>query len=108
MKGKTLVMLINAPPLPGPKKKNRLDRAMFGGMAYLGKPPGQAGKLAHYTARDYHTVNDVVQPDWDMAGAAQDAELLFPAGYRAAQNATAPQWKAGAEFKAVRETPAGK
>ncbi|MBY0238309.1 MAG: M28 family peptidase [Burkholderiaceae bacterium] len=79
-----------------------------GGMTYLGKPPGQAGKLAQYTARDYHTVNDVVQPDWDMAGAAQDAELLFLAGYRAAQDATAPQWKAGAEFKAVREAPAGK
>jgi Zn-dependent M28 family amino/carboxypeptidase len=79
-----------------------------GGMDYIGKPPGHAAKLAQYTARDYHTVNDIVQPDWDMAGAAQDAELLFLAGYRAAQDAAGPQWKAGAEFKSIRETPSGK
>lgn len=81
-----------------------------GGVDYIGKPPGHAGKPAQYTARDYHTVNDVVQPDWDMAGAAQDAELLFQAGYRAAQQAGAVQWKAGAEFRAVREAtaPGGK
>ena len=74
-----------------------------GGVDYIGKPPGHAGKPAQYTARDYHTVNDVVQPDWDMAGAAQDAELLFHAGYRAAQGGSGPQWKPGAEFKALRE-----
>ncbi|MTW02666.1 M28 family peptidase [Pseudoduganella ginsengisoli] len=75
-----------------------------GGVDYVGKAPNQAAKLAQYTARDYHTVNDTVQPDWDMAGAAQDAELLFQAGYRAAQDAAGPQWKAWAEFKSVRET----
>ncbi len=79
-----------------------------GGADYIGKPPGQAAKVAQYTARDYHTVNDVVQPDWDMAGAAQDAELLFQAGYRAAQDSSAPQWKAGAEFKSIREAAPSK
>jgi Zn-dependent M28 family amino/carboxypeptidase len=75
-----------------------------GGVDYIGKPPGYAAaKLGQYTANDYHTVRDVVQPDWDMAGAAQDAELLFLAGYRAAQDSAPPQWKTGAEFKAIRE-----
>lgn len=80
-----------------------------GGVDFIGKPPGYAAsKLDTYTAQEYHTVNDVVQPGWDVSGAVQDAELLFLAGYRAAQDTTTPQWKAGAEYKAARDagTPA--
>jgi Zn-dependent M28 family amino/carboxypeptidase len=39
LKGKTLVMLINDPPLPDPKDPHRLDKKMFGGraMTYYGR-----------------------------------------------------------------------
>jgi len=39
VRGKTLVMLINDPPIPDPKDKSRLDDSMFGGraMTYYGR-----------------------------------------------------------------------
>ncbi|MBJ7309747.1 M28 family peptidase [Rugamonas sp. CCM 8940] len=75
-----------------------------GGTDFIGKRPGYAQqKLLNYTAHDYHTVNDVVQPDWDLGGAVQDVALLFQVGYQVAQGKEYPHWKSGAEFKAVRE-----
>ncbi|SFV13559.1 M20/M25/M40 family metallo-hydrolase [Pseudoduganella namucuonensis] len=82
---------------------------MLAGRDYIGKPQGYgAGRQDQYTAQHYHTVNDVVQPGWDMAGAAQDIALLYQAGYQAAQDAAAPRWLPGAEFKGVREAPPAK
>jgi len=67
---------------------------------YIGKPASYGKeKLLHYTAHQYHTVNDIVQPKWDTSGAEEDVELLFQAGYRAAQAKDQPKWKAGAEFQ---------
>jgi Zn-dependent M28 family amino/carboxypeptidase len=75
-----------------------------GGRDFIGKPAGYAAAtLDAYTAHDYHKVTDVVQPHWDLSGALQDIELLFQVGLRAAQDAVAPQWKAGAEFKSLRD-----
>lgn len=75
-----------------------------GGQDYIGKAPGYAaGKRDHYTAHDYHKVSDTVQANWDLSGAVQDIGLYFEVGYRVAQGAPAPQWKRGAEFKAVRD-----
>jgi Zn-dependent M28 family amino/carboxypeptidase len=68
--------------------------------SYLGKPAGYGKeKLLHYTAQLYHTVNDIVQPKWDTSGAVEDIELLFQAGYQAAQSKDHPKWKPGAEFQ---------
>jgi Zn-dependent M28 family amino/carboxypeptidase len=58
-----------------------------------------AGKLLNYTAHQYHTVNDVVQANWNTAGALEDISLLFQAGYQAAQAKDHPQWKPAAEFQ---------
>ncbi|MFS2005416.1 M20/M25/M40 family metallo-hydrolase [Duganella sp. CT11-25] len=67
---------------------------------YIGKPAAYGKeKLLHYTANQYHTVNDTVQPKWDTGGAVEDIELLFQAGYQAAQSKDQPKWKAGAEFQ---------
>jgi Zn-dependent M28 family amino/carboxypeptidase len=67
---------------------------------YVGKPAAYGKeKVLDYTAHQYHTVNDTVQPKWDAGGAIEDIELLFQAGYLAAQGKDRPQWKAGAEFK---------
>ncbi|MES2264508.1 MAG: M28 family peptidase [Pseudomonadota bacterium] len=74
-----------------------------GGRDFIDKPPGYAARLERYAVQEYHTVGDVVQPDWDLRGAVQDIGLLFQVGYRVAQGRDTPQWKAGAEYKAVRE-----
>jgi Zn-dependent M28 family amino/carboxypeptidase len=57
-----------------------------------------ANKLLYYTAHQFHTVHDVVQPNWNLAGAIEDISLLFQAGYHAAQAKDQPKWKDGAEF----------
>ena len=44
-----------------------------------------------------------MKPDWDLRGAAQDAELVFAVGYRVANAAKMPEWKPGNEFKARRD-----
>ena len=36
-------------------------------------------------------------------GAAEDARLLFEVGYRVAESEKWPEWKAGTEFKTLRE-----
>ncbi len=72
---------------------------------FIGKPRNYArDKVQDYVAHRYHKVSDVVQPDWDLAGAVEDIGLLFQVGYQIAQGADYPQWKPGAEFKAIRDT----
>jgi hypothetical protein len=44
-----------------------------------------------------------VQPDWDLSGAVDDAQLLIAVGYRVANADTLPAWKPGNEFKAKRD-----
>jgi hypothetical protein len=38
-----------------------------------------------------------------MSGFAEDARMLFAVGYRVAQADKFPEWKAGNEFKAIRD-----
>ena len=74
------------------------------GVEYIGKPPeyGQQ-KRDEYTANDYHKPSDEVKPDWDLAGAVEDLQLLFAVGFRVATDAAWPEWKPGTEFRAKRE-----
>ena len=75
-----------------------------GGMTYPGKPPGYGQERRdQYTRDDYHKVSDEVKPDWDLAGAAEDAALLLQVGRRVADGESYPEWKPGAEFKARRD-----
>jgi len=75
-----------------------------GGEDVVGRPAGWGrGKLDDFTARDYHQVSDHVGIDWDLAGAAQDMQLLHAVGWRLAHDARWPEWKPGSEFKARRE-----
>ena len=60
-------------------------------------------KLEDYEAHDYHAPSDVVKPDWDLAGAAEDAQLVLAVGYRVANADRFPEWKPGNEFRAKRE-----
>jgi Zn-dependent M28 family amino/carboxypeptidase len=53
-----------------------------------------------YDSTDYHQVTDQVQPDWDLAGAVQDVQLVFEVGYEVANGDKFPEWKPGSEFRA--------
>ncbi|OON71033.1 M28 family metallopeptidase [Hymenobacter sp. CRA2] len=56
-----------------------------------------------YEAQHYHQPSDEYSPDRDLGGMEQDARLLYRIGQRLAGETTFPQWKAGSEFKAIRE-----
>lgn len=74
------------------------------GSDYLGKPAGYGQqKRTEWTTNDYHKVSDEVKPDWDLAGAVDDARLLLEVGYRVSQTEAFPEWNPGTEFKATRE-----
>jgi Zn-dependent M28 family amino/carboxypeptidase len=74
------------------------------GVDYLGKPPGWGMmKKDEYTANNYHKPSDVIKPGWDLSGAAEDSQLYFEIGDHVANADKMPEWKAGAEFKAIRE-----
>jgi Zn-dependent M28 family amino/carboxypeptidase len=74
------------------------------GVEYIGKSAdwGRA-KREEYTEKNYHAPSDEVKPDWDLSGAAEDAQLLMAVGYRVANADRFPEWKPGNEFKAKRD-----
>jgi Zn-dependent M28 family amino/carboxypeptidase len=74
------------------------------GVDFIGKPEDWGlEKRREYTAERYHKPADKIQPDWDMSGAVEDAQLYFLVGYRVANDPQMPEWKPGAEFKAIRD-----
>lgn len=74
------------------------------GIEFTGKPADYGQKVRDdYTNNRYHTPKDVITPEWDLSGAAEDLKLLFAVGYRVAQAKTFPEWRAGNEFKAIRD-----
>ncbi|MDB5968453.1 MAG: putative aminopeptidase [Hydrocarboniphaga sp.] len=74
------------------------------GVDVIGKPGYGESKRAEYTANDYHKLSDEIKPDWDLSGAALDAQLLFEVGDVVANGDVWPTWKAGSEFKAKRDS----
>jgi Zn-dependent M28 family amino/carboxypeptidase len=74
------------------------------GIEYTSKPAEYSQKVRdNWTTNVYHTPKDVVTPEWDLSGAAQDLKLLLAVGYRVAQADKLPEWKPGNEFKATRD-----
>ncbi len=75
-----------------------------GGIDFVGKP-AEFGrqKRNDYTTRHYHQVSDEVDPNWDLSGAVQDAQLLFEVGYEVANGDRFPEWKPDSEFKTKRD-----
>jgi Zn-dependent M28 family amino/carboxypeptidase len=74
------------------------------GVEFVGKPPEYSQqKRDEYTNNDYHAPSDEIKPDWDLSGAAEDAQLLMAVGYRVANATKNPEWKPGNEFKAKRD-----
>ena len=63
------------------------------GTEFLGKSPEYAQKVRDdWTEHKYHTPADVITPEWDLAGAAEDLKLLLAVGYRVAQAPKYPEW----------------
>jgi Zn-dependent M28 family amino/carboxypeptidase len=75
------------------------------GTEFVGKPNGYGMKKRdEYTSRDYHKPSDEVKKDWDFSGGVQDVRTLFRVGYVVAQQDSMPEWRAGNEFKARRDS----
>ena len=70
-----------------------------------GKAAGQAWVDA-YTGKCYHQTCDVWSPDWDLAGAVQDVEVMRAIGADLANSRRWPVWQPGSEFKKVRDASA--
>ncbi|URD60932.1 M28 family metallopeptidase [Sphingomonas sp. KRR8] len=62
--------------------------------------------LDAYTAQCYHQTCDAWSPTWNLAGAAQEAELYYDIGKRLANSRSWPQWSPSSEFRKVREESA--
>jgi Zn-dependent M28 family amino/carboxypeptidase len=56
-----------------------------------------------YITNHYHARSDEYNPNWTFDGGIQDMELLFLIGKKLAFESSWPAWKAGSEFKAIRE-----
>ncbi|MGV3709562.1 MAG: M28 family metallopeptidase [Gemmatimonas sp.] len=79
------------------------------GIDYVGKPADFGMKSRQdYVANRYHTPQDEISPTWDLSGGVKDLNLLLAIGYRVANAAKYPEWRAGNEFKAIRDAQLGK
>lgn len=59
---------------------------------------------ANYTAEYYHKPSDEYDAGrWNLDGAVDDVQLLFNIGQNLSNSSNWPNWKAGSEFKAVRD-----
>ncbi|THD75332.1 MAG: M20/M25/M40 family metallo-hydrolase [Phenylobacterium sp.] len=64
--------------------------------------------ITEFTAHCYHQPCDAWSPDWNLAGAAQDVDLLYIMGRDLAADGAWPQWKASSEFKPIRQETAAR
>jgi Zn-dependent M28 family amino/carboxypeptidase len=70
-----------------------------------GRAAGQAW-IDRYTGQCYHQACDAWDESWDLTGAAQDIELVGTMAQELATSTRWPTWKAGSEFKGVRDRSA--
>lgn len=74
------------------------------GVRVIGKPEGWGKEqLRAWTENIYHQTSDEYDESWNLAGAIQDAELLFYTGLQVANQDDLPEWTAGDEFEATRK-----
>lgn len=69
-----------------------------------GRAAGDAWLADYMTC--YHQACDVWSPKWDLRGAAQDVDLLYTVGRELADGRAWPEWRAGSEFRALRDRSA--
>ncbi|MEP7042526.1 MAG: M28 family metallopeptidase [Dokdonella sp.] len=59
-----------------------------------------------YTGQCYHQPCDAYGPQWSLDGVVEDIGLMAAIGHELADSSRWPEWKAGSEFKALREKTA--
>ena len=67
-----------------------------------GRAAGQKW-IDDYTGNCYHAACDAWSADWDLTGAVQDINVMFDIGNEFAYSDKWPEWKAGSEFKKIRD-----
>ena len=70
-----------------------------------GKAAGEAAGQA-YVKDKYHQPADQWDPNWDLSGMVQDAQLELTVGLRIADAPSMPRWTPGDEFEAARKSAA--
>ncbi|PHR21263.1 MAG: peptidase M20 [Sphingopyxis sp.] len=70
-----------------------------------GRAAGQKW-IDDYTGNCYHAACDAWSPDWNLDGALQDINVMFDIGESLAYSDRWPGWKAGSEFKDIRDASA--
>ena len=61
-----------------------------------------AARENDYLAQAYHRPGDEYSSDWDLSGAAEDAQLYLDVARRLAGEKHFPAWSADSEFRAIR------
>jgi Zn-dependent M28 family amino/carboxypeptidase len=82
-----------------------LDMALAGAYDFVngGRPAGERW-LDDFTAHCYHQTCDAWSADWDLRGAAQEAELFYSIGARLANSRSWPRWNPSSEFAKIRNS----
>ena len=70
-----------------------------------GRAAGEAW-LSEFTGKCYHQTCDAWSPNWNLAGAVQEADLFYDIGARLANSRQWPKWLPTSEFAKVREESA--
>jgi Zn-dependent M28 family amino/carboxypeptidase len=85
-----------------------LDMALAGAydMVDGGRPAGEKW-LSSFTSNCYHQTCDAWSPDWDLRGAAQEADMFYAIGKRLANSRDWPQWRPTSEFAKIRAQSSG-
>jgi len=61
------------------------------------------GWLDDYVANRYHKPSDEYGPGWDVSGTLQDLAVFYEVGLAVANSSDWPNWRAGNEFRAIRD-----
>ncbi|TVQ64937.1 MAG: M20/M25/M40 family metallo-hydrolase [Balneolaceae bacterium] len=72
------------------------------GRDFVNKPENWSAVIDSVNAANYHTVNDVINEYWDMAGMVKDMRLMFRFAVDVINHDSMMEWVPGDEFEAVR------
>jgi Zn-dependent M28 family amino/carboxypeptidase len=74
--------------------------AMDHGLTYVGRPEGWGqARYQEFNTQHYHQPSDAYRPDFDLAGAVQQARVVLRTAWAAATAEALPQWAPGSEFR---------
>jgi Zn-dependent M28 family amino/carboxypeptidase len=67
----------------------------------------QREQMDKYTNERYHQPSDEFDSTWNLGGMVEDLQLMFAVGARLAGEHNFPNWRAGTEFRALRDKMMG-